>query len=198
MIPLENLSHNPEEEYFADGMTDALITTLAKMGSARISSRTSIMRYKGTKKKVKEIGRELQVDAIVEGTVMRSGDHARITAQLIQVATDMHLWAEAYERNLSEIVVLQDEVATNIARHINVVTRPLEKARAVNPQAYGLYLKGSYFFYQYTSRGRQQAIEYFSKAIESDSGFAPAYAGLADVYLVAGAYGAMPTREATL
>jgi len=196
VIPLENLSHNPEEEYFADRMTDALIIILAKMGSARITSRTSIMRYKGMKKSVKEIGHEPQVDAVVEGTVMRSGDHVRITAQLIQVSTDMHLWAEAYERDLSEIVALQDEVATNIARHTNVVTKPLEKARVVNPQAYGLYLKGSYFFYEYTSHGWQQAIEYFNKAIESDPGFAPAYVGLADVYLVVGAYGAMPTREA--
>jgi TolB-like protein/DNA-binding winged helix-turn-helix (wHTH) protein/Tfp pilus assembly protein PilF len=196
VIPLENLSRDPAEEYFADGMTDALITTLAKMGSARITSRTSVMRYKGTKKSVKEIGGELKVDAIVEGTVLRSGDHVRITAQLIQVSTDMHLWAEAYERDLSEIVALQDEVATNIARHINIVTRPLEKARAVNPQAYGLYLKGSYFFYQYTSQGWQRAIEYFNKAIESDPKFAPAYAGLADVYLVAGAYGSIPTQEA--
>ena len=174
VIPLENLSHNPEEEYFADRMTDALIIILAKMGSARITSRTSIMRYKGMKKSVKEIGHEPQVDAVVEGTVMRSGDHVRITAQLIQVSTDMHLWAEAYERDLSEIVALQDEVATNIARHTNVVTKPLEKARVVNPQAYGLYLKGSYFFYEYTSHGWQQAIEYFNKAIESDPGFAPA------------------------
>src|SRR5215472_16720890 len=124
VIPLENLSHNPEEEYFADGMTDALITILAKMGSARITSRTSIMRYKGMKKSVKEIGHELQVDAVVEGTVMRSGDHVRITAQLIQVSTDMHLWAEAYERNVTEILNLQGEVATDIARRIHIVVRP--------------------------------------------------------------------------
>jgi TolB-like protein/DNA-binding winged helix-turn-helix (wHTH) protein/Tfp pilus assembly protein PilF len=196
VIPLENLSGNPDEEYFADGMTDELITDLAKTSSARITSRTSIMRYKGTRKSVREIGRELNVDAVVEGTVTRSGDRVRITAQLIQVATDMHLWAETYERNLDEILHLQSEVATEIARRISSVVRPLDQGRTVNPQAYGLYLKGRYFFYQYTTEGWLQAIDYFNRALELDPQFAPAYAGLADVYLVAGAYGSIATQEA--
>jgi len=196
VIPLQNLSRDPEQEYFADGMTDALITALAKTGSARVISRTSIMRYKGTTKNIKEIGRELNVDAVVEGTVMRSGDHIRITAQLIQVSTDMHLWAEAYERDVTEVLDLQREVATDIARRIHILVRPLEQMRIVNPQAYGLYLKGRYFFYQYTSQGWQQAIQYFNQALESDPKFAPAYSGLADAYLVAGAYGAIPSQEA--
>ena len=196
VIPLENLSRDPEQEYFADGMTDALITDLAKMGSIRITSRASIMRYKGTKKGIKDIGRELNVDAIVEGTVLRSGDRVRITAQLIQVATDMHLWAEAYERDADEILNLQSEVTTDIARRINILVRPLDRTRIVNPQAYGLYLKGRYFFYQYTSEGWRQSIDHFSQAIESDPKFAPAYSGLADAYLVAGAYGAIPNQEA--
>ena len=159
----------PDQEYFADGMTDALITALAKMGSVRVISRTSTMRYKATAESIKEIGRELNVDAVVEGTVTRSGSHVRITAQLIQVSTDMHLWAEAYERDVTEILSLQGEVATDIARRIHVLVRPLDQARIVNPQAYGLYLKGRYFFYQYTNQGWQQAIEYFNQAIESDS-----------------------------
>jgi TolB-like protein/DNA-binding winged helix-turn-helix (wHTH) protein/Tfp pilus assembly protein PilF len=196
VIPLENLSQNAGQEYFADGFTDALITDLAKLSSARITSRTSVMRYKGTKKSVKEIGRELNVDAVVEGTVMRSGNRVRITAQLIQVSTDMHLWAENYERDLSEILALQGEIATDIARRISIVVRPLDQARIVNPAAYGLYLKGRYYFYQYTSQGWQQAIEHFNRAIESDPNFAPAYSGLADAYLVAGAYGAIPNQEA--
>jgi TolB-like protein/DNA-binding winged helix-turn-helix (wHTH) protein len=196
VIPLENLSRDPEQEYFADGMTDALITDLAKMGSVRVASRTSIMRYKGTKKSIGEIGRDLNVDAVVEGTVTRSGDRVRITAQLIQVSTDMHLWAEAYERDAREILNLQSEVATDIARRINIMVRPLGQTRAVNPQAYGLYLKGRYFFFQYTSQGWRQAIEHFNQAIESDSKFAPAYSGLADAYLVAGTYGAIPNQEA--
>ncbi len=196
VIPLANLSGDPEQEYFADGMTDALITSLAKMGSVRVTSRTSIMRYKGTTKSIQEIGRELNVDAVVEGTVMRSGDHVRITAQLIQVSTDMHLWAEAYERDVSEILDLQGQIATDIARRVHIVVRPLDQVQTVNPQAYGLYLKGRYFFYQYTSQGWEQAIEYFNQAIESDPNFALAYSGLADAYLVAGAYGAIPSQEA--
>ena len=196
VIPLENLSGNPDEEYFADGMTDELITDLAKTSSARITSRTSVMRYKGTRKSVRDIGRELNVDAVVEGTVTRSGDRVRITAQLIQVATDMHLWAETYERNLDEILHLQSEVATDIAQRISTVVRPLDQGRTVNPNAYGLYLKDRYFFFQYTSQGWLQAIEYFNRALELDPQFAPAYAGLADVYLVAGAYGSIPTQEA--
>src|SRR5215469_10266832 len=180
VLPLENLSRDPEQEYFADGMTDALITALAKMGSVRVISRTSIMRYKATTESIRQIGRDLNVDAVVEGTVMRSGDHVRITAQLIQVSTDMHLWAETYERNVTELLNLQSEVASDIARRVHILVRPLDQVQTVNPQAYGLYLKGRYFFYQYTSQGWEQAIEYFNQAILSDPNFAPAYSGLAD------------------
>jgi TolB-like protein/DNA-binding winged helix-turn-helix (wHTH) protein len=196
VIPLENLSDDPEQDYFADGMTDALITDLAKTGSLRITSRTSVMRYKGTKRTIKDVGRELDVDAVVEGTVTRSGSRVRITAQLIQVSTDMHLWAETYERDVSEIFELQRSVAMDIARRVNVVVRPLDRARMVQPEAYGLYLKGRYAFYQYTSQGWQRAIEHFNRAIERDPTFAAAYAGLADTYLVAGAYDAIPADEA--
>jgi TolB-like protein/DNA-binding winged helix-turn-helix (wHTH) protein len=196
VLPLENLSRDAEQEYFADGTTDALITNLAKISSARITSRTSVMRYKGTKKTVREIGRELNADAIVEGTVQHFGNRVRITAQLIQVATDMHLWADAYEGDANQILELQARVATDIARKINVVVRPLESARAVNPQAYGLYLKGRYYFYQYTNRGWQQSINYFRQAIEADPGFAEAYSGLADCYLVGGGYGVFTPKDA--
>ena len=196
VIPLENLSGDPEQEYFADGMTDALITDLAKMGSLRITSRTSVMRYKATKRTIKDIGRELDVDAVVEGTVTRAGSRVRITAQLIQVSTDMHLWAETYERDVSEVLELQRAVATDIARRIDVVVRPLDRPRIVQPEAYGLYLKGRYAFYQYTSQGWQRAIEHFTRAIERDPTFASAYSGLADTYVVAGAYDAIPADEA--
>ena len=196
VIPLENLSKDPEQEYFADGITDALITDLAKISNFRVTSRTSIMRYKGARKSIRDIGRELNVDAVVEGTVTRSGNRVRITAQLIQVSTDMHLWAETYERDLSEILAVQNEVATDIARRVSTLVRPLGQAQRVNPEAYGSYLKGRYFFYQYTSLGWQQAIDNFNRAIESDRNFAPAYSGLADAYIVAGAYGAIPSREA--
>jgi TolB-like protein len=196
VLPLENLSRDSEQEYFADGTTDALITNLAKISSVRITSRTSVMRYKGTKKSVGEIGRELNADAIVEGTVQHSGNRIRITAQLIQVATDMHLWADSYEEDASHVLEMQAKVATDIARKISVVVRPLEQAHAVNPQAYGLYLKGRYYFYQYTSRGWQQSIEYFRQAIEGDPNFAEAYSGLADCYIVGGAYGVFPPEDA--
>jgi len=196
VIPIDNLSGDPEQEYFADGMTDALITNLAKLGSLRITSRTSVMRYKQTKRTIKDIGRELDVDAVIEGTVMRAGSRVRITAQLIQVSTDMHLWAESYERDVSEVLDLQRAVATDIARRINIVVRPLDRPRIVQPEAYGLYLKGRYAFYQYTSEGWQRAIEHFTRAIERDPTFAPAYSGLADTYVVAGAYDTIPADEA--
>jgi len=196
VLPLENLSGDRDQEYFADGLTDELITDLAKMGSTRVTSRASITRYKGTKKSIQEIGQELNTDAIVEGTVTRSGNRMRITAQLIQVSTDMHLWAEAYEQNVSEVLDLQGRVAKDIANKVNAVIRPLEQVRDVNPQAYGLFLKGRYYFYQYSSRGWQQAIDHFHRAIDADANFAPAYSGLADTYLVAGAYGYFTPHEA--
>jgi TolB-like protein/DNA-binding winged helix-turn-helix (wHTH) protein len=196
VLPLENLSRDPDQQYFADGLTDALITDLAKTGGIRITSRTSVMQYLGTKKSVKEIGRELNVDAVVEGTVTHAGSRVRVTAQLIQVATDMHLWADAYERDVSEILDLQRSVAADIARRIDIFLKPLDRERTVNPEAYGLYLKGRYAFYQYTNQGWQEAIQHFSDAIAMDQGFAPAHAGLAETYVVAGAYGAIPTEEA--
>jgi TolB-like protein len=196
VIPLENLSRDPEQQYFADGLTDALITDLANVGPLRVTSRTSVMQYLGTKKSIKEIGRELNVDAVVEGTVTRAGNRVRVTAQLIQVSTDMHLWADAYEREVSQILDLQRALATDIARRINVFVKPIDRVRVVKPEAYGLYLKGLYAFHQYTNRGWQQAIEHFKGAIGDDPGFAPAHAGLADTYIVAGTYGAIPTEEA--
>jgi TolB-like protein/DNA-binding winged helix-turn-helix (wHTH) protein len=196
VIPLESLSGDRDQEYFADGLTDELITDLAKMGSTRVTSRASIIRYKGTKESIQEIGRALNADAIVEGTVTRSGKRVRITAQLIQVSTDMHLWAEAYEQNLGEALDLQRQVAADITHKVDLMIRPLESSSPVNPQAYGLYLKGRYFFYQYSSHGWQQAIDHFRQAIAIDPNFAPAYSGLADAYLVAGAYGMFTPQEA--
>jgi len=196
VLPLENLSHDPEQQYFADGLTDALITDLAKMGTTRITSRTSVIQYRGTKKSIKDIGRELNVDAVVEGTVTYGGDRVRVTAQLIQVSTDMHLWADEYEREVSSILDLQRSLATDIARRIDDFVKPLDRARVVKPEAYGLYLKGRYAFHKYTSQGWQEAIEHFNRAIERDPEFAPAYSGLSETYLVAGAYGAVPTEEA--
>lgn len=196
VLPLENLSGEAEQGYFAEGMTDTLITEIAKVGAIRVISRTSVMRYKSTRKSVQQVAHELNVDAIVEGTILRSGDRVRITAQLIQAATDMHLWAESYEGNVREVLELQREVATDIARQIGVVVRPMERPRTVNPVAYGAFLKGRFYFLQYKSEGWLKAIEYYNQAIAADPEFGPAYAGLAEAYLVARGWNAFPPDEA--
>jgi len=195
VIPLENLSNDPEQEFFADGMTDELITNLARMSQARILSRTSVMHYKGSRKTLKEIAQELNVDAIVEGTVERSGNRVRINAQLIQASTDSHLWAESYERDLEGILDLQRNVATDIAREVNIMVRPLSSARPVDPAAYVSYLKGHYEFFRYTKEGWQKSINYFNQAIERDPSFVPAHVGLAATYLAGVGWDALPVEE---
>jgi TolB-like protein/DNA-binding winged helix-turn-helix (wHTH) protein/Tfp pilus assembly protein PilF len=195
VLPLENLSRDPEQAYFTDGMTDALITEVAQAGTLRVISRTTMLHYRGTQLTAQQIGRELGVDALVEGTVLRSGDKLRITAQLIHVPTDNHLWAQSYEGGVSEILRLQQEVATDIARHVGRVVKPVEPLGTVNPEAYGEYLKGHFYFFQYTSEGWQKAIEHFSRAVQIDPSFAPAYAGLAQSYVVSWAWSAPPSNE---
>jgi len=150
VLPLENLSGDPSQEYFADGMTEELITDLAKVSALRVISRTSVMRYKRTKKGLPEIARELNVDGIVEGSVMRSGNRVRITAQLLHAPTDKHLWAEAYERDLDDVLRLQNEVAQAIALQVRAQLTPQQQARfrsagSVNPDAYEAYLRGRYY-----------------------------------------------------
>src|SRR5438132_2661662 len=187
VLPLENLSRDPEQEYFADGVTDALITDLAKIGALRVVSRTSVMRYKRTQKSLPEIARELDVDAIVEGAVNRAGDRVRITAQLVRAANDQHLWAETYERDMSDVLLLQDEVARSIAQQIQVKVTPAEHerlthARKVDPEVYELYLKGRYFWGMRTEASIQKAIDIFQQAITKDPMYGAAYSGLADCY----------------
>jgi TolB-like protein/DNA-binding winged helix-turn-helix (wHTH) protein/tetratricopeptide (TPR) repeat protein len=201
VLPLENLSGDPEQEYFADGMTEELITTLGKLGALRVISRTSVMRYKGTKKPLPEIARELNVDALVEGTVLRSGNRVRVTANLLDATTDRHLWAETYERDLGDVLTLQSAVAQAVAREIRVAISPAESSRLavvrpVKPEAYELYLKGRYYYYTWTPGGFQKANEYFRKAVEADPGWAPAYAGLATTCGWLWIEGALPPREA--
>jgi len=191
VLPLENLSGDKDQEYFADGMTEALITDLGKIGALRVISRTSVMRYKGTKKPLPEIARELNVDAVVEGTVMRSGDRVRVTAQLIQANPEKHLWSESYERDLRNVLALQSEVARAIANEIKIKVTPQEQtrlasARPVNPEAYADYLRGRFYRSRMGPEGRQRAIEYFQRAIQIDAGYALAYAGLAEVYAAQG------------
>ena len=201
VLPLENLSHDPEQEYFADGMTEELITNLGKISALRVISRTSVMQYKGTKKPLPQIARELNVDAVVEGTVQRSGDRVRITANLLHAPTDRHLWAETYEGDLVNVLSLQSGVAQAVAREIKVAISPAEsrglaRVRPVKPEAYELYLKGRYHCYKWTPEDFRKAIEYFQKAIDADPGWAKPYAGLATSYGWLWTEGAVPPQEA--
>ncbi|HXJ44903.1 MAG TPA: winged helix-turn-helix domain-containing protein, partial [Bryobacteraceae bacterium] len=195
VLPLENLSHDAEQEYFADGMTDELITDLAKIHALRVISRNSMMQYKGKHKATPQIAQELNVDALVEGTVLRSGDRVRITAQLIEAHGDRHLWAEAYEGDLRNILVLQDEVAQDIAREVKATLNPQEQirltsGRPVDAQAHEAYLRGLYELHGMTaeasdalkSQSIEKAIGYFQQAITYDHDDARAYSGLADAY----------------
>lgn len=190
VLPLDNLSGDPSEEFFADGLTDQLITDLGAVGSLRVISRTSVMRYKGTKEDLPEIARELKVDAIVEGSVVRSGDRVRVTARLLQASTDQHLWAETYDRDLGDALKLQGEVADAIARQVRAQLSPqqqvqLRSAPSVNPAAYDAYLRGRlYFENEFTKPDSlRKAQNYFQESIQQDPNFALAYAGLADTYV---------------
>src|SRR5947207_15303406 len=186
VLPLENLSRDPEQEYFAEGLTEALITTLAKIGELRVVSRTSAMLYKDVHKPLREIARELEVDAIVEGTVLRAGDRVRITAQLIDPEKETHLWAESYQRHLRDVLDLHAELAQSIARQVQVKLTPQEQAqfaqsRPVNPEAYEAYLKGRYHWNRRSREGLPKGVQYFQEAIAKDAGYATAYAGLAEI-----------------
>ena len=202
VLPLENLSGDPEQEYFADGMTEALITDLAQIRALKVISRTSAFRFKDTDQSLPEIARELSVDAIVEGSVLRAGDRVRITAQLIHASTDQHLWARSYERDLSDILTLQSEVARAIAQEIRIALTPEEeerliRVRPVDPEAHEAYLKGRYHWQKFTVNEIYRAIEYFEEAIEKDPDYGHAHAGLADSYYVLGCeIGILPPKEA--
>ena len=203
VLPLDNLSGDPSEEFFVDGMTDQLTTDLAKFGSLRVISRTSVMRYKGAKKGLPEIARELNVDAIVEGSVIRSGQRVRVTAQLIQAATDQHLWAETYDRDLGDILKLQGDVADAIAQQVRAQVTPrqeaqIRQARAVNPAAYDAYLRGRLYFVNefIKPESLRKAQNYFEESIRTDPNFALAYAGLADTYVYLAFAGTLPRDQA--
>ncbi len=203
VLPLKNLSGDPSEEFFVDGMTDQLITDLAKIGSLRVISGTSVMQYKGAKKGLPDIARELNVDAIVEGSAIRSGQRVRITAQLIQARTDQHLWAETYDRDLGDILNLQSEVSDAIAQQVRAQLTPTQQAQlhrghVVNPAAYDDYLRGRlYFVNEFTKpEALNRAQRYFKESIQKDPDFALAYAGLADTYVYLAFAGALPRDQA--
>jgi TolB-like protein/DNA-binding winged helix-turn-helix (wHTH) protein/Flp pilus assembly protein TadD len=187
VLPLANLSGDPEQEYFADGMTESLITELGKINSPRVISRQSIMQYKGSKKGLPEIARELNVDAVLEGAVVHSGDRVKITVHLAQVSPERQLWTQEYDRSIRDVLSLQGEIARAITDEIQVKLTPEERtrlaaSRPVNPEAQDDYLRGLYFGSKWTELSLQTAIAHFERAIEKDPTYAPAYAELAMAY----------------
>lgn len=200
VLPLLNLSADPAQDYFAEGLTEELITELAKVSRLRVISRTSAMHFKGTRKTLPEIARELGVDAVVEGAVARVGNRVRISAQLIDARTDLHLWAQSYEGDLSDILRLQEKVALAVANEIKVKLTPQEEARvgharSLNPEAHELYLRGRYHWDKRTEEGLKKSIDYFQQAVEKDPTYALAYSGLADSYNMLGLWGDLPQME---
>jgi TolB-like protein/DNA-binding winged helix-turn-helix (wHTH) protein len=203
VLPLENLSSDVSQEYFTDGMTDELITALGTINGLRVISRSSVMLYKHALKPLPEIARELKVDAVVEGTVLRSGQQVRITAQLIRAAVDEHIWSQSYQGDLQDTLEFQDKVAHGIADRIRATLNSqghafLESAKLVNPDAHDAYLRGRYFWNKRTEQGLRTAITYFEEAIAKDPNYAQAYSGLADSYALLGdwEYGALTPNEA--
>jgi len=203
VLLLTNMSGDPSQDYLADGITEAITTDLAKFHSLRVVSRTSAMQYNGRKKPLPEIARELHVDAIVEGGVMRSGAHVRVTAQLIQAANDRQIWAESYERDLRDLLALQNDVARDIAEHVQAqITaqdrQRLSTARPLDPRAHEEYLKGRFFWNKRTENGYLDAVDHFLRAIQIDPQYSEPYAGLADTYALLGSLGgaSIPRRDA--
>jgi TolB-like protein/tetratricopeptide (TPR) repeat protein len=219
--PLIGITHNSpcsgdkEQEYFADGMTDALTNDLAQIGSLRVISRTSAMQFKGSKETLPQIGRDLQVDAVVEGTVARGENRVRVTAQLVEASSDQHLWARTYERDLKNVLSLQDEIAQDITEQIRVKLTPKERSRlmqvhAVDPEALDAYLRGHYWAYKAnlwrtcTTSGEcvsqseaSKALEYYQQAIAKDPSYALGYAGVADGFIVMALSGGLSYKEAS-
>jgi TolB-like protein/DNA-binding winged helix-turn-helix (wHTH) protein/Tfp pilus assembly protein PilF len=196
VLPLENLSGDASQDYFADGVTDALITDLAQMG-LQVISRTSVRQYKGTRKPAPAIARELGVDAVVEGSVVRVGPRVRITAQLVHGATDRHLWARSYERELRDVLALQGEIAASIAEAIELEVRPgaRPRVRPVDPEAYQAYLEGRFYWSVRETDGLFKAADRFQTAIAKDPTFAPAYSGLSDTYRLFDMHGLLRPTE---
>ena len=201
VLPLENLSSDPQQEYFADGMTDSLITDLGGLtGLKNVIARGSVTRFKGTKQSLAEIARELKVDAIITGAVLRSGGRVRITAQLIEPSSGKQLWSHAYERDLTDVLKLQSEITQAIASEIRIRLTPTEQqrlasVRTVNPQAHDAYLMGRFQLYKETRQSMDLALQYFDRALEIDKGYAPAWAGIGNVWALRAQGGEVPNEE---
>jgi TolB-like protein/Flp pilus assembly protein TadD len=203
VLPLSNLSADPAQEYFADGMTEELITELSKISALRVISRTSAMHFKHTRDTVPEIARELGVDAVVEGAVARAGNRVRISAQLIDARTDLHLWAQSYEGDLSDVLRLQERVALAITNEIKGKLTPqqhapVRSARSLSPEAHELYLKGRFHWNKRTEEGLKKSIYYFREAIERVSTYSLAYSAMADSYNMLGLWNVLPQTEVAL
>jgi TolB-like protein/Tfp pilus assembly protein PilF len=203
VLPFDNLSGDPEQEYFSDGLTEEMIAKLGRLHPERLGvlARTTMMRYKGTTKSVNEIDSELNVDYLLEGSVRKDGGRVRITAQLIKVSDQTHLWAESYDRTVEDILAVQIEVAEKIARSLTVELLPeehaaLARSSTANPAAHDAYLRGRYFWNKRTEESFSKAIESFQQAVNLDAGYSAAYAGLADCFDELGWYGALPADEA--
>ncbi|MBW2416093.1 MAG: hypothetical protein JRG76_16465, partial [Deltaproteobacteria bacterium] len=201
VLPLDNLSRDPGQEYFADGMTEALISRLARIGSLRVISRTSVMQYKNVSKPLPEIGRELGVDAILEGSFQRENDRIRITVQLIDARSDSHLWAQDYEREIAGVLALQSDVARAVAKKIRLVLTPAEQERLtsdrpIEPAAWEAYLEGRHAWDKRTAAGFDEAIRHFRRSVDLDPDSALGYTGLALVYDQQGVFGLIPPRQA--
>ena len=192
VLPLDNYSGDPSQDYFAEGMTDELTADLATISQLRVISRGSVMQFKGEHRPpTPEIAKTLNVDAVLEGSVLRAGDKVRITAQLIDARADKHLWAKSFERNSRDVLALQDELASAIASEINVQLTPSEQSRlasapSLDPEAHDAYLRGRYFFNRPSDENLKKAIEQFEVAVKLNPNFAPAFSGLSDAYLWAG------------
>src|SRR5581483_3134161 len=204
VLPLENLSGDSAQDYFADGMTDALIANLSRIGALRVISRTSSMRYKGTHKSLPEIAHELDIDAVVEATVAKAGSRVRINAQLVDARRDQHLWTRQYDSELHDILQLQNDLASAIALEVAGTLTPDERSqltqrtRSLNPQAYEAYLKGKYFLNKWTTEGFAKAKAYFEQAIALDPKYADGYVGLAEYYGTVAYMGMLPQQETWL
>jgi TolB-like protein/DNA-binding winged helix-turn-helix (wHTH) protein/Tfp pilus assembly protein PilF len=191
VLPLANLSGDASQEYFAEGMTDELITALAKNRSLRVVSRTSAMQYKGVRRPLGEIARELGVDGILEGSVERSGNRVHMTVQLIHAPSDTHIWAESYDRDLSEVISLPSELSQTIAKEVKIAVSPARPQRNINPEAYDAYLHGRYFWF---NEDTERSQKYFEKAIQLQPDYAAAWSGLADSYAVRAVAGVSPPQ----
>jgi TolB-like protein len=205
VLPLKNLSGDPSQEYFSDSMTDEVITQLAKISSLNVPSAASVVRYKNTSASASEINRDLKVDAFVEGSVVRTGDKIRVTAQLIDARTDRHIWAEDYQGDLRDVLVLQNEIATAIAHSVKVKVAAADSSmvsvpRQVDPRAYDAYIKGQGYWLRSNTANEvpgdvEKSGELFRQSVQYDPSFARAYSGLADYYGVKAAYGVIPAEE---